>query len=383
VSKVLSIRAGGRYISGSGLEMARFKDMIIRLSLVALSVGAARPAFSGVSLPGPSADLRSDRVKPIVTIVSGRIIAKLEEVPLAKVLEAIARESGARIVLHGAIDEAVSADIEGLYIEEGLRRILRGRNAVFYYKSKSTEPGDASIWSVSEVQIFGLNGESMDLVTSFDFGAEAVTNLAKGRETRPAIETPRDPVIDGLAKQLLESSDGEARRDAAQELGQTDDPDAIEPLSEALLKDADDSVRIEAASALAKTWDEGAVAPLALSALHDNSEEVREAAVRALGTTWSEDAVPTLLTVLSSDADAMVREQAARALAQTAGPEAVDALIQALNHDPRWFVRDAAASALRSIGGGEALEALAMAAVDDPNGWVKRTAALSAAKLGK
>jgi hypothetical protein len=363
--------------------MARFKDMIIRLGLVALSVGAAGPAFSGVSLPGSSADRRSDRVKPIVTIVNGRITAKLDEVPLPKVLEAIARASGARIELHGAIDETVSADFDGLDLEEGLKRLLRGRNAVFYYKSKSIDPGNASGWSLSEVQIFGLNGESMDLVTSFDFGAEAVTNLAKGRETRPAIETPRDPVIDGLAKQLLESSDGEARRNAARELGQVDDPDVIEPLSEALLKDADDSVRIAAASALAETWDEGAVAPLALSALHDDSEEVREAAVRALGTTWSEDAVPTLLMVLSSDGDAMVREQAARALAQTAGSEAVDALIQALNHDPRWFVRDAAASALGTIGGGEALDALAMAAVDDPDGWVKKTAAVSAAKAGK
>jgi hypothetical protein len=363
--------------------MTRFKDMIVRLGLVALSVGAAGPAFSGVSLPGTSTDRRLDRVKPIVIVVNGRITAKLDEVPLPKVLEAIARASGARIELHGAIDETVSADIESLSIEEGLKRVLRGRNAVFYYKSKSIKPGNAFGWSLSEVQIFGLNGESMDLVASFDFGAEAVTNLAKGRETRPAIETPRDPVIDGLAKQLLESSDGEARRNAARELGQVDDPDVIEPLSEALLKDADDSVRIAAASALAETWDEGAVAPLALSALHDDSEEVREAAVRALGTTWSEDAVPTLLMVLSSDGDAMVREQAARALAQTAGSEAVDALIQALNHDPRWFVRDAAASALGTIGGGEALDALAMAAVDDPDGWVKKTAADSAARPSK
>ena len=363
--------------------MTRFKDMIMRLGLVVLSVGAAGPAFSGVSLPGPSTDRRLDRVKPIVIVVNGRITATLDEVPLPKVLEAIARASGARIELHGAIDETVSADIESLSIEEGLKRFLRGRNAVFYYKSKSIEPGNTSGWSLSEVQIFGLNGESMDLVTSFDFGAEAVTNLAKRRETRPAIETPRDPVIDGLAKQLLESSDGEARRNAARELGQVDDPDVIEPLSEALLKDADDSVRIAAASALAETWDEGAVAPLALSALHDDREEVREAAVRALGTTWSEDAVPTLLMVLSSDGDAMVREQAARALAQTAGSEAVDALIQALNHDPRWFVRDAAASALGTIGGGEALDALAMAAVDDPDGWVKETAADSAARPSK
>jgi hypothetical protein len=363
--------------------MTRFKDMIVRLGLVALSIGAAAPAFSGVSLPGPSADRRPDRVKPIVTIVNGHITATLDEVALSKVLEAIARASGARIVIHGAIDETISADIEGLSIEEGLKRLLRGRNAVFYYKSKSLEPGDASGWALSEVQIFGLNGESMDLVTSFDFGAEAATNLDRGRGTRPAIETKRDPVIDGLAKQLLESSDGAARKDAARELGQVDDPDVIEPLSEALLKDADDSVRIAAASALAKTWDEGAVAPLALSALQDDSEEVREAAVRALGTTWSEDAVPTLLMVLSSDGDAMVREQAARALAQTAGPEAVDALIQALIHDPRWFVRDAAASALGTIGGGEALDALAMAAVDDPDGWVKKTAAVSAAKPGK
>ena len=363
--------------------MTRFKDMIVRLGLVALSIGAAAPAFSGVSSPGPGTDRRPDRVKPIVTIVNGRITAKLDEVPLPKVLEAIARASGARIELHGAIDETVSADIDSLDLEEGLKRFLRGRNAVFYYKSKGIEPGDAPGWSLSEVRIFGLNGESMDLVTSFDFGAEAATNLAKERETKPATETKRDPVIDGLAKQLLESSDGEARRNAARELGQADDPDVIEPLREALLKDADDSVRIAAASALAKTWDEGAVAPLALSALHDNSEEVREAAVRALGTTWSEDAVPALLTVLSSDADAMVREQAARALAQTAGPEAVDALIQALNHDPRWFVRDAAASALGTIGGGEALDALAMAAIDDPDGWVKKTAADSAAKRGK
>ena len=362
--------------------MAKIKNMIVLLGLVALSIGAAGPAFSGVTSPGAGADRGAKRIKPIVTIVNGRITAKLNEVPLPKILEAVARASGARIVLHGAIDETVSADIEDLDIEEGLKRLLRGRNAVFYYKSKIIEPEDVSGWALSEVQIFGFSGESMDLVTSFDFGAEAVTNFAKGREAKPAIEVPRDPVIDGLAKQLLESNDGEARRNAARELGQVDDPEVIEPLSEALLNDADDSVRSAAASALAKTWDEGAVGPLALSALHDESEEVREASVRALGATWSEDAVPTLLMVLSSDADAMVREQAARALAQTAGTEAIDALIQALNHDPRWFVRDAAASALGTIGGGEALEALALAAFDDRDGWVKKTAAVSVARSG-
>lgn len=305
-----------------------------------------------------------------INVVQSRLSAKIDAVPLSSVLRALAEHSGARIVLIGESDSIVGAEFADVPLEEGLRRLLRGRNLAFFYARPS--PGEAS-YRLSEMRIFPLAGELSVSTTVFDAG-----HGADSPSRRPTENKRLNSQIARLSKLLREAEGRQDRLLAARELAKISDPSVIGPLSEALAMDADSAVRAKAAEALAKTWNEAAVAPLTRAILEDTSASVREAAAAALGVTWSDNAVSPLISALVGDRDALVREYAARALAQTAGEEAVEALNHALAGDPRAFVRQAAAEALGAIGGVSALDALTKASRDDADDWVRDAAALSA-----
>ena len=275
-------------------------------------------------------------------IIDGNVTAKFVDVPLKTALEVVARESGAWVLFYGRLDGEVSAELEKLPLEEGLRRILQGRNTAFFYSSQFAGLGNAPNLELTEIHVFANAEEASDPLI-FDAGARPGAATRASRAVAQIGAPSNRPVDSLLPSQLAESQDAPARKAAADELG--------------------------------KSWSEDAVEPLAEAVAGDPSAAVREAAAQALGKTWSESAVQPLIDALAYDSDALVREQAARSLAQTAGEEAIDALVYALMRDPRWYVRDAAAEALGTIGGRYANEALARAAANDPDGWVRETAA--------
>ena len=326
-----------------------------------------RPSLlPGQSLPGHLA----------IDMSAGRISVKLDNVPLAKLLAVIAERTGARIVVHGTAEENLSIEFHDLPLEEGLRRIVRGKNAAFFYDSNAQISTGGVTARLFEMRIF-IGGDDGTQATIFNPISPAVADMhPKAKVSTDQIH--QNPILAALTKRLRQATGAQERKEAAKALGKLTDAAAIESLSGALSADAESSVRIAAAEALAKTWDESAVIPLSWSVVSDGNSAVREAAAKALGLTWSQDAISPLIEALSTDRDALVREQAARALGQTAGEEAIAALAHALAHDPRVFVRDAAAEALGTIGGRDALDALARASVADRDEWVRETAAISA-----
>jgi len=279
--------------------------------------------------------------KALIQTAAGRLTAKLRDVPLPAVLDEIAAKNGLRIFVSAQVNRRVTADFRDLALEEGLRRLLRGTNAAYFYNRQPVGDGKSATLKLVRVDVLpGPAGETdVEIVDEAGTGATSASQPAEG-ESSPM------------------------RAAAAKALGKTSDPSVIDPLAEALAGDADPDVRAAAAAALGKTWSEEAVQPLAEAALQDSSAEVREAATRALGQTWSEAATNSLLEALAYDKDARVREQAALALGQTAGDEVVDALIRALQ-DRRWFVRDGAATALVAIGTPAALWAFEQYAMHD------------------
>jgi hypothetical protein len=285
-----------------------------------------------------------------MAIVDGNVTAKFVDVPLKKVLEVVARESGARVLFYGALEGNVSIELKNASLEEGLRRILQGRSVAYFYASRLGGVGSSPLLELTEIHIFANADEASDRLI-FDSPARPSAAIRASRTLVPVGAASKHPVDAELLSQLAQSQDVQARKVAADELG--------------------------------KTWSEDAVGPLGDALTGDPSAAVREAAAQALGKTWSESAVQPLIDAMSYDSDALVREQAARGLAQTAGEEAINALVFALLGDPRWYVRDAAADALGTIGGRYANEALARAAANDPDGWVRETAGSYAVKHGK
>jgi hypothetical protein len=366
----------GKLIRSSMKTVARF--LLLGIWLFA-EIATAAPATLGNAKSRPVAKVgHAVETIPVVDFFQGRLSVKIVGAPLATVLKVIAARTGARIILLGGSDQTVGADFTNQPLEEGLRRLLRGRNLALFYTANlgARETG----YLVSEIKIFPLLDDTSTQTTIF---YHDVRLMPRSPAKTLLGEQKVNPEIERLAKQLAEAKDSQTRRKAAAALAKLADPSAIGPLSEALLTDADASVRATAAEALGKTWDEGAVAPLARMLSDDASSSVREAAARALGVTWSDDAVSPLIEAMLSDRDALVREQAARGLAQIAGEEAVEALAQTLSRDPRVFVRDAAAMALGSIGGQDALDALAKASMADGDEWVRETAAVAAVNSPK
>lgn len=356
------------------LMMYKILFLFVVSTFVSVAVAHGAPpdarqnGFAAVQSPRETGQLT-------INVVQGRLSAKIDAVSLSAVLKALAEHSGARIVLIGESDSIVGAEFADIPFEEGVRRLLRGRNLAFFYALRSS-PGGAS-YRLSEMRIFPLAAELSVSTTVFGAGHGA-DSPSRG----PAKSTLENNKINSWtarwSKLLRDAEGSQDRLLAATELAKISDPSVIGPLSEALEMDADSAVRAKAAEALAKTWNEAAVAPLTRALLGDPSASVREAAAAALGATWSDHAVSPLISALLGDRDALVREYAARALAQTAGEEAVEALNHALAGDPRAFVRQAAAEALGAIGGVSALDALTKASRDDADDWVREAAALSA-----
>lgn len=308
---------------------------------IALAPATADNRNGQISVPRPVL-----RGQPLVNIFDGRMSAKLEETPLGQVLESIAQQSGARILLHESTNEAITVEFSNLALEEGLRRILHGRSTAYFYSESFNAAGRVPTTKLLEIRILASSSNDASNVKIFSTAESGVENK-NFTATAPLGDQTEKVGVAGLTQQLLRSPDVEARQVAAHKLG--------------------------------RTWSEDAVAPLVDVLTQDSSAAVRQAAATALGETWSESAIQPLINALQSDTDALVREQAAQALARTAGEEAVDALTQALERDGRWYVRDAAASALATIGGHDALDALARAASDDRDAWVRETAADAAA----
>lgn len=303
-----------------------------------------------ISPAGAAAAAASPSEAPSMVIIDGSVTAKFADVPLKKVLEIVARESGARVLFYGKVAGNINIDLIDEPLDEALRQIFQGRNAAYFYDSRPAGIGASPVLALNEIHVFA-NADEVSHPLTFDSPARSNATIRPLSATARMSGANKHSADAELLSQLAQSQDAQARKAAAENLG--------------------------------KSWSEDAVQPLGDTLAGDPSAAVREAAAQALGKTWSESAVQPLIDALAYDSDALVREQAARGLAQTAGEEAINSLVFALMGDPRWYVRDAAADALGTIGGRYANEALARAAANDPDGWVRETAASYAVKSGR
>lgn len=211
--------------------------------------------------------------------------------------------------------------------------------------------------------------------------------------------------IPGLLKALRQTRHREARRFAAEALGQLGDARAVEPLSAALTAD-DKYLARQAAQALGQIGDPRAVESL-IAALKDTDVSLPLIAADALGRIgapavepliaivddWRKPAPLAAVALAYSDdpraigslvgafgaADPDLREAATKALCKIGAP-AVEPLLAALA-DRRPAVRLAAVRTLGEIGGQRAVGPL-VALCRDPDAAMRKTAAQALDSLG-
>jgi len=295
----------------------------------------------------------------MIRITDGHLTADIIGSSLQKALEAIAQKSGIRIFLDGPTAEKVTIKFQNLPLDEGLRRLLHGKNAAFIY-SEASGGNTTSPARLDAVYIFtgGSPGVSPD-----ERGLPKV-NMVGERAVSDAPET-QDTVLGAQE---------------ATSLGESQDKGSIEALTKVLFEGPDPPLREAAATALGQTWSESAVESLGLALLGDQEATVRASAARALGETWSEAALDVLTRSLLGDPNRYVRESVALALGEIGDADAVQALIQALQ-DQDMSVREGAAKALGAIGSPQAAEALIQTSLNDKDPWVRESASQSAWKI--
>jgi FOG: HEAT repeat len=185
-----------------------------------------------------------------------------------------------------------------------------------------------------------------------------------------------EQAIGGLLK-LVEDSDSDVRRMAANALGNIGDEQAIPRLLK-LLEDSHPDVRRMAADALGNIGDEQAI-PRLLKLLEDSHPDVRRSAADALGNIGDEQAIPRLLKLLE-DSDSYVRRSAADALGNIGDAQAIGELLKLLEHSDS-DVRRMAADALGKIGDAQAIGEL-LKLVEHSHPYVRRMAADALGKIG-
>lgn len=76
---------------------------------------------------------RGDNQAMLIRFDRDRLAVKLREAPIKTVLEEIGRRAGIKIALPGSLTENISIEFDYLPLEQGLRRLLKGRNSAFTY----------------------------------------------------------------------------------------------------------------------------------------------------------------------------------------------------------------------------------------------------------
>jgi len=81
----------------------------------------------------------------VAQVREGLLTVKVRNIPLKRVLEKIAGQTGIKLVFNGQTDAVISADITDIPLEKGLRRLIRDMNYAFIYGSEETKRGRSEI----------------------------------------------------------------------------------------------------------------------------------------------------------------------------------------------------------------------------------------------
>ncbi len=95
------------------------------------------PFQTGVSAAeGNTAPLRGDFSG--IDFQNGFLKISVENREFQKVMEEVAKKTGIQIVMNAPVDKRLTIDFDYLPLEQALKRIIRGSNCVFIYRSEQT-----------------------------------------------------------------------------------------------------------------------------------------------------------------------------------------------------------------------------------------------------
>jgi HEAT repeats len=211
----------------------------------------------------------------------GRISVSASNVPLHALLDEISRQARVAVVTGDAVGaERVSVQFEGLALDQGLRRILSGYDAFFFYGSDPRANSPASLRVIWVYPKGGGNGLEPVPPSQWASTRELVSQLSasdpkvRARAIEHLIERGHGAARDQVVKALRDPDDSVRSRAlyGAQTYGVAISPDS---LKEMLANDSSPEVRFIALDWLGSGPDAEAAAE---QALNDSDVHVRKRA---------------------------------------------------------------------------------------------------------
>ena len=115
---------------------------------ILVQMAAARPQGSWMAIEqGPEPQVATPR--PVIEFSGDRLSVRARNAPWDVVLQELARLTGARIRTERPLPGTLSQEFEALPLEQGLRRLLREANYVFFYAKG--EQDEAPIGKLTEL----------------------------------------------------------------------------------------------------------------------------------------------------------------------------------------------------------------------------------------
>jgi hypothetical protein len=242
-----------------------------------------------------------------VRLEKDRLSVEVGAVPLVDVLNAIAEQTGAKLLVQGDPGTVQPQAFTDQPLAEGIRRLVEPNNlAMTFAPAMAPDAGPrlASLTvhastsrSLGETEAEPIWRSSPANPQASRAGLPSVSDFARGGEERLVAALSRvlvgdpDALRQGVASERLDDVEGHRaalasedpadRIEALQAIGEDGSDGAIGPLFEVLVRDEDGAVRRAAVQILAGLDSEDAVAVLG-GALSDPDPSVRAAAQRAL-----------------------------------------------------------------------------------------------------
>lgn len=223
------------------------------------------------------------RIPPLV------LSADITEIPLRRVLVVLGRRIGAKIFIAKDLDDEISVRFSKLPLEQGIERILKGRN---YVLIRNQIPGGGV--KVAEIRVLSRNSDETAELKELDTVEERTAELAV------------------LTTRALEAIKAEDRLAALNELVETTDRENDSQLTDVLvsaLKDKDAGVRGFAVGAIGSVSNPPAE-PVIEMALGDENPELRIGALEELIAIHGEDVARPVFEEARGDPDARVQATA-------------------------------------------------------------------------
>lgn len=258
-------------------------------------------SFTGILVLSVGGAFAEDRVEChaptfLLSIRDNALSAKIENAPLGEVLKELARQAHLEVYLRGSsAEEKVSARFDNLPLEEGIKRLLKGKDYTLTYDR--TMPASSR---VAEIRVISN-------------GSGPITKIS---DEAASVPTAKDPTGE-RPKSLEEKS--------------------IEELVREALQAPDPAARTAALKALVGREEEAKTLPTAVSALRDQDPQVRGAALEVLQGINATTATEPLVEMALKDASPQLRLEALEELVGRSEPQAaLDYLKQALEDgDPQ------------------------------------------------